>query len=268
MDHLPEGHRHGRAPHDPAAAVRPSDQPSASPERTAAALLAEREDQQEFRPRSGGLLISALGLLLCSSAVATGSIINTSSAPNSTVVAEPPGQLALRPDLLRDSEWPLTSTGDLAAVPEIPTEPPQPPQDTPDDVEDGSDTEVLAQAQTANPRAGSDEQATEVVDEFYRRLPESPEAAARMLPPGTTGDRESFTEAWNRVSEVQHRSQARSATQVVTEVTADYSDGHRVRLRQLVRVSVGTEPEIVDVELILAQHLGPGANTRINIFAR
>ncbi|MGP4015436.1 hypothetical protein [Saccharopolyspora sp. 5N708] len=216
-------------------------------ERLADQLLKTPEPVDGAPPLGTRIAFGAVGaLLLLGAAVTSAAIIaRPADAPRPTAPATPiAGALALRPDLVRDARWPFADNGGFATA-----------------VDPASTTEEpeAAERSTANPSAGSDESAINVVSEFYRDLAQDPTAAASLMAPELlAGQQAQLTEAWDAVESVQPSMRAVSDRQVLAEVEAGYPDGHRVVLRQLLTIESDTHPQIVGAELLSARHITPG----------
>jgi hypothetical protein len=215
-------------------------------ERLADQLLKAPEPVAAAPPLRTLIAFGTVGILLLVGAAVTSATIiaQPASAPRPAATATSiKGVQALRPDLVRDARWPFADNGGFAAAvdPANPTGEPE-----------------AAAGSTANPLAGSDESAINVVTEFYQGLGQDPTAAASWVGPELlAGQQAQLAEAWDAVDSVQPSMRAISEQQVLTEVEAGYPDGHRVVLRQLLTIEPGTHPQIVEAELLSARHITP-----------
>lgn len=215
-------------------------------ERLADQLLKTPDPAEDALPLRSRILLGAMGVLLLLGAAAVGATIiaEPAAAPRPASSAAPiDGAPALRPDLVRNAGWPFADNGGFAAAAGSggATDAPEP-----------------AEQSTANPAAGSQGSALNLVNEFYRRLQHDPSSAVPLVAPELlAGQRAELVRGWEAVESLQLRAQTRSADVVLTEVEARYPDGHRVVLRQLLTVESGAYPKIVGAELLGARHVSP-----------
>ncbi|GAA0525434.1 hypothetical protein GCM10011581_14520 [Saccharopolyspora subtropica] len=215
-------------------------------ERLVTELLAAPEPTDGTPALGSRLAFGALGVVLMVGAAIAGAMIlaDPASAPRPVTTTAPiSGVLALRPDLVRDATWPFTDNGGVAAASGTGAVDEEP---------------AAAVRSTANPTAGSEKSAINVVTEFYRRLEQDPPSATALVSPQLlAGQRAELLGAWTEVNSVQQSVRVDSDGRVLAEIEAGYPDGHRVVLRQRLTVEHGIEPEIVGAELVSARHQAP-----------
>ncbi|MCI2419416.1 hypothetical protein MOQ72_18400 [Saccharopolyspora sp. K220] len=248
MEHPSTSRRRDRSASDTVTVAELIKRQPMSPEHEQLAdqLLRTAEPTDSTPPLGTRIALCTLGVLLLLGATAASGMIIAEpvGTPRQASSATPiKGALALRPDLVRDARWPFTANGGFAAA------------------ADSGPTDAAPEAaerSAANPAAGSDESAINVVTEFYRDLEQDPTTAASLVAPELlAGQQAQLAEAWDAVQTVQPSVRAVSAGEVLAEVEAGYPDGHRVVLRQLLTVESGTNPQIVGAELLSARHVPP-----------
>lgn len=212
-------------------------------------LPATRATAEEQLPRRYRAL---LGCVFAVSAVfgcvAVGCI--TAGAPDPTARAAPiSGPAALRPEALIEHEWPFTGTGRVdeggGAGPDPRIESPAAP----------IVRSEAPSAEVANPAAGSQASTVRVVEEFYRRLAESPSTAPELLEPSLRGhDPGELVRAWSAADEVGHRVRSTTEHRALVRLEADFPGGRRVVLHQQLTIEAGSQPRIRDVTLLSGRY--------------
>lgn len=210
--------------------------------------------------RTARVMIGVIGgLLLCTSATAT-SLISTQETrafpgPGARAAGPITGVAALRPDLLREAQWPFPDNGGYASQRQGA---PQPSDANPGDqtFTQPEPTPSPAGLTTARPDAGSTEAALNVVRDFYHLLGTNPSSALTRVSPSLLGTQGTeLASSWKDITSVQPlRVLALRDGEVLGEVVARHADGSELDLEQKFTVERGPHPLIVNVELVSASH--------------
>ncbi|MBF6507773.1 hypothetical protein IU422_08445 [Nocardia farcinica] len=208
------------------------------------AELLPDDDTSGAPPLAGRIAFGVMGvLLLLGAAAATSTIVaHPADVPRPAAAAPIEGGLALRPDLVRDARWPFADNGGFAE-----TAP----------GEDAVERPEAPQLMAANPEAGSGKSARDVVEEFYRRLPEDAAGAMALVAPElVAGQQNSLVRAWREAASVHVDPAVRVEPDgaVLAEVAVLYPTGDRVDLHQRLTVESDSNPRITGVELLRAKH--------------
>lgn len=191
-------------------------------------------------------------LLMCGAAGAVSAIIArpASSAARPAASSRPiHGASALRPDLLQRAQWPYANNGGFSLDGNECT------------FEDyaADQQKPLFAFTAANPSAGSTSSGPGLVHEFYELLGTDPAAATALLAPGLLGKhRADVTRAWGEFTEVSTGPiSVEPGGSILAEITARRRDDSRVAFRHRFIIGVGSDPRIVDAQLLAARITRP-----------
>ncbi|MCP3798796.1 hypothetical protein NLX83_05960 [Allokutzneria sp. A3M-2-11 16] len=195
--------------------------------------------------RTVGLVFGAL--LLAGSVVAA-SVITADYGPRGPRVQyQAPqlnGVLALRPDLLLDRLTHSTKVNAALGAPGA-----RNPSTSNKNV-----TPVAKQKSTWQPNAVTPTSAVEVVQEFFQRLQHRPDLALQMVDTRLIGpDRAAFLKAWETVKSVQVKNVEQNRNGVLGTTTLELVNGTKLRMEQLLTLSVAEPRQIVAAELLSVQ---------------
>ncbi|WP_086820944.1 hypothetical protein [Allokutzneria sp. NRRL B-24872] len=195
--------------------------------------------------RTVGLVFGAL--LLAGSVVAA-SVITADYGPRGPLVQyQAPhlgGTLALRPDLVLDRLTNATKVNTALGAPGA-----KQPSTSAKPV-----APVARQNSTWQPNAVTPTTAVEVVHEFFQRLQHRPDLALQMVDARLVGqDRAAFLKAWESVKSVQVKNVEQSRNGVLGTATLELLNGTKLRMEQLLTLSVAEPRQIVAAELLSVQ---------------
>lgn len=191
-------------------------------------------------------------LCLCSAATAISVITVHATAPSATAATPPAvsGADALRPDLIATMRWPFPDDRGLVEAPDSLTgtraarpDPPS-PQLSPE---------------TANPAAGSAEEARWISERFIDLLGRDPDAALDLLAPRLLGTHQSeVAESWAALRGVRLlESAVQPDGTVVTRTLLEHPGNGRSVLVHRFAVEPGPSARVLSVSLLAARH-SPG----------
>ena len=213
-------------------------------------LLDGRQLPDDSEPRAStglkvlGVLVGAVTL---AATIAAASMITSDPRPSraALITAPPPQALsgagALRPDFLATEVAGKTAeAAPLSAAPT--TTDPSPTPVTPTATQ-----RALTQNSAADP--------AEVVRDFYDTVAQNPRDALSMMG-GSLADLDptGFVRSWSEVRTVRpERVEARSDGTVLGVIGIQQADGSWMHVEQLLRVDGGSQPKIIDAQVLSAQ---------------